>query len=135
MYIIANGTVEIRVRPHWNPDTEMLVTTLRTGSFFGELALVDRDNKRTATAVALRPTTLIGFFKPDLLEIVDRQPTMGVKILYSLSKVLGRRLAETTELITAIREEQGLKERPQSGGYESSQHTQKSESDSSGEKE
>lgn len=105
MYMIAKGAVEIKVRTPDNPEHELQVTTLSVGSFFGELALVDTDNKRTASAYAQGPTTLIGFFKPDLIEIMERKPETGVKILLQLSKVLGRRLNETTELLTNLKRE------------------------------
>ncbi len=99
MYIIARGKIEIRTGL---PEPETLITTLNAGSFFGELALIDPDNVRTASAVALEKAVLIGFFKPDLIEIIGRKPAMGVKILLQLSKVLGRRLLETTEKITLM---------------------------------
>jgi CRP/FNR family cyclic AMP-dependent transcriptional regulator len=105
MYMIAKGGVEIKIRAADNSDQEALVTTLGSGSFFGELALVDTENKRTASAYAQGPTTLIGFFKPDLLEIMERKPETGVKILFQLSRVLGRRLNETTELISKLHRE------------------------------
>lgn len=101
MYMIAKGSVEIRAHKPHSPD-EVPVTTLEAGSFFGELALIDPNNKRSASAYAIGPTVLIGFFKPDLMEIIDRKPATGVKILLSLSKVLGRRLYETTEALTVL---------------------------------
>lgn len=99
MYLITRGKVEIKTQ---TPDSEVLVTTLTPGSFFGEIALVDPDNLRTASAVASERSVLVGFFKPDLMEIVDRNPAMGSKILFQLSVVLGRRLLETTEKMTQV---------------------------------
>ncbi len=99
MYVIGKGRVAIKTL---GPKGDVLVTILSEGSFFGELALVDPDNLRTASAIALENTTLIGFFKPDLQEILERKPSMGVKILFQLSTVLGRRLLETTEKITRL---------------------------------
>jgi CRP-like cAMP-binding protein len=102
MYMIAKGAVDIKLRGTEKSDEEILVTSLAAGSFFGELALIDTDNKRSASVYAQGPTTLIGFFKPDLLEIMERKPETGVKILFQLSKVLGRRLQETTEVISQL---------------------------------
>jgi CRP/FNR family cyclic AMP-dependent transcriptional regulator len=102
MYVIAKGRIAIRTATSRGDGSETLVTTLGEGSFFGELALVDPDNLRTATAVPTEPSVLIGFFKPDLLEIIERKPEMGAKILLQLSTVLGRRLLETTEKITVL---------------------------------
>ena len=99
MYLIVQGQVAIRAH---NAQGEVLVTMLTEGSFFGEIALVDVNNIRTASATALERTVIIGFFKPDLIEILERKPAMGVKILFQLAAVLGRRLAETTEKITQL---------------------------------
>lgn len=107
MYIIAKGQIAIRSHSHQG---EMLVTTLQEGSFFGEIALVEPNNLRTASAVALERTVTVGFFKPDLSEILERKPEMGVKILFQLASVLGHRLLETTERITQLkRQSEGFK--------------------------
>lgn len=103
LYIIAKGSVEIKSRSSQASEAEALITTLSAGSFFGELALVDTESKRAASAYATGPTTLIGFFKPDLLEIMERKPQTGVKLLFSLAKVLGKRLTEATELIAEFK--------------------------------
>jgi CRP/FNR family cyclic AMP-dependent transcriptional regulator len=103
MYIIAKGRVAIRIQ---NAETDVLVATLSEGSFFGEIALVDPNTVRTASAVAVEPTVAIGFFKPDLTEILERNPVIGVKILFQLATVLGKRLVETTELITVLKRPQ-----------------------------
>ena len=100
MYIISKGRIAIKTT---SPQGEMLVTVLKEGSFFGEIALVDHDNFRTASAVPLEKTVLVGFFKPDLMEILERKPDMGVKILFQLSMIIGRRLLETTERITMMK--------------------------------
>jgi CRP/FNR family cyclic AMP-dependent transcriptional regulator len=100
MYIIAKGRIAIKTQ---GAQDEILVTTLTEGSFFGELALVDPDNLRTASAVPLERTVLIGFFKPELTEILERKPDMGVRILFQLCTIIGRRLWETTELITVLK--------------------------------
>ena len=99
MYLIVKGRISIRTTTN---QQEMVVATLHEGSFFGELALVDPDHLRTANAVATERSVLVGFFKPDLMDIVERKPEMGAKILFQLSTVLGRRLVETTERLTSI---------------------------------
>ena len=99
MYLIAKGQVAIKSP---TPEREVLVTVLGEGSFFGEIALVEPNSLRSASAVALERTQVIGFFKPDLMEILERKPAMGVKILFQLSMVLGKRLLETTEKMTAL---------------------------------
>ncbi|MGE4233283.1 MAG: Crp/Fnr family transcriptional regulator [Bacteriovoracia bacterium] len=102
MYMLAKGKVEIRSHKPYSPKKEVLITTLEAGSFFGEIALVDQENKRTASAYAVGPTILVGFFKPDLMEIMVRKPETGIKIVFALASVLGRRLNETTETLTSL---------------------------------
>ncbi len=100
MYIIVKGSIEIRIHEPGRSDKEIAIAELGPGAFFGELALIDHESKRTASAYAQGPTVLVGFFKPELMEIMERKPETGVKILFQLAKVLGKRLSETTETLT-----------------------------------
>ena len=108
MYILLSGSLDIYVDHPIEeelPPRSHLVTRLRAGDFLGELSLVEHNSRRTATAIAAEDSVLIGFFKPDLLEILERQPATGVKILLRLSEVLGRRLKETTLKVTELKDE------------------------------
>lgn len=107
MYIIVTGRVDIEVENFMDesPNDLVLITRLGAGDFFGELSLVETEGRRTASATAAENTRLIGFFKPDLIEILDRNPAVGVKIVFRLAEVLGRRLKETTEKVTQLRRE------------------------------
>lgn len=108
MYILLRGSLEVYVDQLIDedlPPKNQLVTRLRSGDFLGELSLVENNSRRTATAIAAEESKLIGFFKPDLLEILDRQPATGVKILLRLSEVLGRRLKETTQKVSELKED------------------------------
>jgi CRP-like cAMP-binding protein len=108
MYIIVKGAIEIFVENSMAEkpaDANFFVTRLVNGDFLGELSLIETNSRRTATAVASEETSLIGFFKPDLMDIIDRQPATGVKILIRLGEVLGRRLKETTTKVTELKRE------------------------------
>lgn len=96
MYIIIRGSVDIIYDDNH-------ITTLKEDDFFGELALVEEHGQRTATALVKEETQLLGFFKPDLLEITHRSPEIGVKILFRIAQVLGIRLHETTALVRTLR--------------------------------
>lgn len=106
MYLISKGRIEIYVNDP-NPLTddlrEIFITQLLPGDFFGELALVEDNARRTATAISRDESLLIGFFKPDLTEVLDRQPDVGIKITLRLAEVLGKRLKETTEKVSDLR--------------------------------
>lgn len=108
MYIIVRGAIEIFIEnttADTTADPTMFVTRLVSGDFLGELSLIETNSRRTATAIASEETSLIGFFKPDLMDIIDRQPATGVKILMRLGEVLGRRLKETTIKVSELKRE------------------------------
>ena len=109
MYIIASGHVNITVEETISDKNKsphgIIITKLVSGDFFGELSLVEENGRRSATAVAGEDTSLIGFFKPDLLEILERRPGIGVKIALRLGEVIGRRLKETTDRVSILEEQ------------------------------
>jgi CRP-like cAMP-binding protein len=108
MYILLKGSLDIFVDHPVEeelPPRSHLVTRLKGGDFLGELSLVESNSRRTATAIAAEDSMLLGFFKPDLVEILERQPATGVKILMRLSEVLGRRLKETTLKVTELKDD------------------------------
>jgi CRP-like cAMP-binding protein len=109
MYIIVKGSVEIfstdATKMGAGEVNEALITQLAPGDFFGDLALVEVNGRRTASAIAQSESTLIGFFKPDLLEILARKPQTGIKILFRLAEVVGRRLKKTSDKVTELQDE------------------------------
>ncbi len=108
MYIINSGSVNVTVEELDSNGKNVKithVTQLKKNGFFGELALVEDNGRRSATCTAHEESVLIGFFKPDLMELVQRNPTAGVKILLRLGEVLGTRLKETTARITMLKKE------------------------------
>ncbi len=101
MYIILSGKVEI-----FAEDTRgerNVFAVLEKGSFFGELSLLDEE-PRSASAIAIDHTELLGFFRPDLFTLLDRNPELGNKILVNLARVIGERLRNTNELLTKAQE-------------------------------
>ena len=108
MYIIVNGSVDITVEdPSLDSTSEeaVYVTRLNHADFFGEIALIEENGRRTANAIAHNEVTLLGFFKPDLAELIERNPVTGIKVYGKLSQVLGRRLRETSTKITQLKKE------------------------------
>lgn len=97
MYIIEKGGVDIVYGPG-----RQLLAELCAGEFFGELALLD-ESPRTATAVAKTPCRLLCFFQPDLFGLIDRNPGLGVKVLFRLARTLGDRLKKSNEYIHELK--------------------------------
>ena len=113
MYIIMEGQVGIFLEiPHQPPKA---LSELNAGDFFGEIALLDA-SPRTAGAIALENSTIIGFYRPDLMDILKTKPAIGGKILLALSEVLATRLRSTnSELIKVSRK---LEELSATGDHE-----------------
>lgn len=95
MYIIESGNVSIVSGQALN-----VLAELKDGEFFGELALLD-ESPRNATAVAKTPCKILCFLQPDLFDIIERNPHLGVKILLKLSRTIGERLKKCNEQVNA----------------------------------
>jgi CRP-like cAMP-binding protein len=89
MYLVLTGEVSISLE-----GSEL--ARLRPGEFFGEVALFG-EQSRTADAIAIGELELVGFFRPDLQEWVDRSPKLGSRVLMQLGRVLAERLRASNE--------------------------------------
>lgn len=102
MYIIVKGSVEIIEED--NTGGKRPLAKLAGGAFFGDLALLD-ESPRSASAIALEDSDIIGFFRPDFLDLLYRKPKLGIKVLFALARVVGERLRRTNELLAKIQQE------------------------------
>lgn len=100
MYVIQRGVVAIF--KHAPGEGREELASLRNGEFFGELALLD-ETPRSATAVAKEPADIIGLFRPDLFELLERKPRLGNKFLFQLASIIGERLKNTNSEMQALR--------------------------------
>jgi CRP-like cAMP-binding protein len=94
LYIIREGQVSIS-RENDNGE-KVVLATFNKGDFFGELALVDGE-QRSASAVADIDTRLAVIFKPDLDEFIEKYPKKGIKILQGISHIIAVRLRTMNE--------------------------------------
>jgi CRP/FNR family cyclic AMP-dependent transcriptional regulator len=96
MYIIVGGSVEIVCGPQSH-----ILAELNEGDFFGELSLLD-DSPRSASAITKTPCRILCFFKPELLDLIDRNPKLGSRILFKLAWTISERLKTTNEQLAAL---------------------------------
>ena len=101
MYFIQKGSVKLFKNSQLNGNEQ--ISTLGEHDFFGEQSLF-AEAQRTETAVALEKCCLIGVFRPDLLNFIDRKPRMGNKILMKLAQIIDTRLHRTTDELTEMKE-------------------------------
>lgn len=89
MYCIRSGQVSVSV--HDKNGHEIKQAQLSPGDFFGEVALTVQ-KPRIATARAMEPTELVGLFRADLHEAINKYPAVTSKILLGLSRCISDRL-------------------------------------------
>jgi CRP-like cAMP-binding protein len=95
LHIVGEGSVKITL-PSPEGD-EAIIATLRPGDFFGELALLD-GAPRSATAVALEPTTTLALPRDAFMELVDQDRGLRDALLAGLAHELRRVTGHVEEL-------------------------------------
>jgi CRP-like cAMP-binding protein len=96
LFIIKSG--EVAIFKHGAMFGEKLITTLSEGNFFGEMALLE-EKPRSASAKAVKETTLFLIYKVKFDTFIEKNPREGLKIVYNLAKILSNRLRETNEFV------------------------------------
>ena len=94
MYFIKKGLIQLTKTIN---DERVRIAELGEGEFFGEMSLIE-NYPRSAQATALVKTEILGIFRPDFFDLINRNPRLGSKILLKLSERLANRLRKTTEM-------------------------------------
>lgn len=95
LFVVLEGCIKIYTRITENVDKTLI--TLRKGGLFGELAVISEDY-RSASAVALEKTDLISISRDNFEKLLDKNPSVGKKILNVFIRIIAGRLKNTTEL-------------------------------------
>lgn len=108
-YIIFNGNVEIFTKRNRDIDgvaevCQQLIARLSKHEYFGELALLEKQNKRNATAVSKGSSTLLTIYKPDIEELIERHPVIGAKFLQGISLIVAQRFNNVTIELRSVKE-------------------------------
>jgi len=90
MYVIVAGEVKI-VLPDESGEKNRELARLGMGDLFGELALLDA-SPRSATAIATTATEAAAIARPDWMNLIERRPSIGVRMMLPLSRLLAARL-------------------------------------------
>lgn len=91
IYIVFQGKVAIS-KPG---AAHEVVAELGSGTFFGEMALLDND-KRSGQVRALEPSHLGVLFRTDFLNLLETDARTASKVAMQLARHLGRRLRRMT---------------------------------------
>ena len=94
-YVLLDGTVKVQID---GPDgTPVILAILRTGEVVGEMSLVDRLG-RSASVVAMEPTTVAWLTHTDFWHCLRSMPTMA----FNLTGILSRRLRLANTHVVAL---------------------------------
>jgi CRP/FNR family transcriptional regulator, cyclic AMP receptor protein len=98
LFVVVSGTVKITVPS--SDGREAMITLLRRGEIFGEIALLD-GQPRTADAVAMTDCDLMVITRRDFLGFVQTEPRVATKLVAHLCarlRIADARIEETAFL-------------------------------------
>ena len=105
-YIIFSGVIDILVtKENEANDPYLTVAKLTKGDYFGELSLLEPGSLRNATARAKEKLVLLGFFKPDLDELIEKYPVVGAKLLQAIAIIVAGRFQSVATELKLLKEE------------------------------
>jgi len=113
-YLIFQGDIEISAhnlasevdgenKKNQNKTIQTKIAFLERNDYFGELALLQENSQRSASAKAKTPATLLGILKPDLEMLIDDRPKIAAKLLQSISIIVANRLYYVTKEVKMLK--------------------------------
>lgn len=84
LFIVVSGRVKLTSSL---PALQQLAPEFGPGDFFGELGLFE-EMERTARVVALEPTEVMALFRTEFFSLLERDQSIGVKILFELARMV-----------------------------------------------
>jgi len=81
MFVIQDGKIRITKK---TDSREVEIADLHAGDIFGEMALFEKQ-PRSATAIASGEARVLSVDRKKLFQLIDRDPTLVLKILESMS--------------------------------------------------
>jgi CRP/FNR family transcriptional regulator, cyclic AMP receptor protein len=99
MYVVLRGEVEVTKRSHRGADARMAL--LGPGDWFGEMSIVDVQ-PRSATVVALAPTSLLAITANDLDQLYRQDLKAYAIIVLNIARELSRRLRVADAIVADL---------------------------------
>jgi len=105
MYIVLDGEVEILVDPRIlgadapNETPPVPITVIRRGQSFGEVALVDSGVRSASAVCASARVHLLAIPREAFLEVCQRNPSIGYRVMFNIAADLSSRIRTTDFLL------------------------------------
>ena len=93
IYIVVSG--RLRVKPV-HETLKTLILEIGPGELLGELTLFD-EAPRTATVAAVERTVMVALFQADFSTLLNKNKSIGVKVLTELARILIRRARQLVQ--------------------------------------
>jgi len=101
LYVIAKGEVDILINPRLvsgpsSPELkDAIVSRLRRGQSFGEIALVDEGLRSATARAAQNQTHLLVIPRDKLMMLCETYPQLGFRLMYNLAADLAMKIRNT----------------------------------------
>jgi len=100
LYVIMRGEVDVLVNPtvvrgQEKPKDLVVITTLRRGQSFGEVALVDEGLRSATVRAVQKDTQLLVIPRDKLIRLCETDPQLGYRLMYNLSADLAMKIRNT----------------------------------------
>lgn len=96
MCVVLEGKLEVHKED--NRRVEKTVTTIYPGRSLGEMTIVDGE-PRSATAVAVAPSTLAVLTQENFMQIMRDKPALSAKLLLKIAQLISQRLRLTSGIL------------------------------------
>ncbi len=94
-FLITMGSVRVMKKNRDGEDEE--VARLATGSYFGEMAVIEGDHERTATIITQEQTELLTLSQTDVQKLFAKDDKLAHHFYRAMCKGLVNRLRNTTQ--------------------------------------
>lgn len=95
-FIILKGLAKVTL--YRGTEKQISLMILKSGDFFGEVAILENHHSRTANVLAMTDVEVLGIEQNGFLEMMHKYPDLPL----NLSRVLGRRIRLMNERMVAL---------------------------------
>lgn len=89
LFVVVSGAVHVVQR--LSDGEQIILDTLKEGELVGEIVPLD-DTQPATSILSAEQSVLVGFFRTDLVDLINTHPRMGFKILCRLAQIMSHRM-------------------------------------------